>query len=120
LINLFITLYSAINGIEPSLSFQMARLESNMNPAALSRTNDGGLFQLNRRVYKFHNNTWIFNPDTNTAIAMDTLRKLKTRCSHKIKNGYVLCYNLGTSGAKKIKNPTAQTYYKKLSLVWRH
>jgi len=120
MVNLLITLYSALNGIDPSLSFQMARLESSMNPAALSKTNDGGLFQLNRKVYKFHNNTWIFDPEINTAMAMGTLSKLKTSCSHKIKNSYVLCYNLGVSGAKKIKNPWAQTYYKKFSLVWRH
>lgn len=120
MINLLITLYSAFNGIDPSLSFQMARVESNMNPLALSRTNDGGLFQLNRGVHKFHNASWIFNPTVNTAIAMSTLSKLKTNCAHKIKNSYVICYNVGVYGAKKIKNPFKQTYYKKMSLVWRH
>jgi soluble lytic murein transglycosylase-like protein len=119
MINLVITLYSAINGIDPSVAFQLARLESNMNPTALSRTNDGGLFQLNRQVYRFHNSSWIFHPTTNTALAMATLSNLKKSCSHKIKNGYVLCYNLGVSGAKKIKNPLSQTYYKKFNLIWR-
>ena len=98
----------------------MARVESNMNPSALSRTNDGGLFQLNRKVYKFHNINWVFNPITNTAIAMNTLRKLKTKCNHKIKNSYVVCYNVGVHGATKIKDPFKQTYYKKMNLVWRH
>lgn len=120
MINLIITLYSAINGVDPSVAFQLARLESNMNPVALSRTNDGGLFQLNRRVYRFHNNSWVFHPTINTALAMRTLGKLKRTCSHKVKNGYVLCYNLGIRGAGKVKNPFAQTYYKKLNLIWRH
>ena len=120
MINLFITLYSAINGIEPSLSFQIARVESSMNPSALSRTNDGGLFQLNRGIYKFHNPDWVFAPDTNTALAMHTLGKLKNTCTHKIKNSYVLCYNLGITGARKIKIPFNQTYYKKMNLNWRH
>jgi soluble lytic murein transglycosylase-like protein len=120
MINLFITLYSAINGIDPSLSFQMARIESNMNPLALSRTDDGGLFQLNRKVHKFHNGNWIFNSTTNTAIAMNVLGKLKTTCKHKAKNSYVICYNIGVYGAGKIKNPFKQTYYRKMNLVWRH
>ncbi len=119
MINLLITLYSAINGIDPSLSFQMARVESNMNPFAISRTNDGGLFQLNRKVYKFHNNTWIFNANVNIAIAMNTLSKLKTTCKHKTKNSYVICYNIGVRGARKINNPFKQTYYKKMNLIWR-
>jgi len=120
MINLFITLYSALNGIDTTMSFQIARLESNMNPLAISKTNDGGLFQLNQKVYRFHNPDWRFKIDINTALAMNTLSKLKTKCSHKIKNGYVLCYNLGISGAKKIKNPITHTYYKKLNLMWRH
>lgn len=120
MINLFITLYSAINGIDPSLSFQMARIESNMNPMALSKTNDGGLFQLNKNSHKFHNSNWIFIPTINTAIAMNALSKLKDKCIHKTKNSYVLCYNLGITGAKKVKDPFNQTYYKKMYLVWRH
>ena len=120
MLHLLITLYSAINGIDPSLSFQMARVESGMNPYAISRTNDGGLFQLNRASYKFHNEHWRFIPVINIGIAMNTLGKLKNKCTHKINNSYVLCYNMGISGAKKIKKPFSQNYYKKMNLLWRH
>lgn len=119
MLNLFITLYSAFNGIDTNLAFQMARVESNMNPYALSRTNDGGLFQLNRGVYRFHNKNWIFEPVTNIALAMNTLSLLKNKCSHKKDNTYILCYNMGVKGAKKIRQPFLQNYYKKMNILWR-
>lgn len=117
MINILITFYSLVNGIDTNMAFQMARVESNMNPNALSRTNDGGLYQLNRKSYKFHNEKWRFHPVTNMAIALDSLRKLKKTCSHKVSNSYILCFNLGQSGARKIKNPYNQTYYKKITNV---
>jgi soluble lytic murein transglycosylase-like protein len=120
MLNVLITFYSLVNGIDPSLSFQIARVESNMNPYAVSKTNDGGLFQLNRYSHRFHNDKWIFVPVTNIAIAMNTLSKLKTKCKHKVSNSYVLCYNLGIRGASKIKKPLSQNYYQKMNLLWRH
>jgi len=120
MINLLITFYSLVNGIDTRLAFQMAKIESNMNPNAVSRTNDGGLYQLNRKVYKFHNESWRFHPAVNMAIAMRALAGLKEKCTHKSYNSYVLCYNMGIKGAKRIKFPLKQTYYKKMNLLWRH
>ena len=119
MLNLTILMYSLIYGIDPTLSFQMARVESNMNPKAFSNTKDGGLFQLNSNYYKFHNTSWIFNTETNTALAMKRLSILKNECSHKMNNYYLLCYNMGIKGAKKIKHPKNQSYIKKMNLLWR-
>ena len=119
MINLMITFYSLVNGIDPSLAFQMARVERNMNSYAVSKTNDGGLFQLNRTYYKFHNPSWIFNPNINIALALNKLSKLKKECKHTTNNSFILCYNMGTYGAGKIKKPFLQTYYKKMNLLWR-
>jgi soluble lytic murein transglycosylase-like protein len=52
MVSLLITFYSLVNGIDPSVSFQIARVESNMNVNAVSKTNDGGLFQLNAKCTK--------------------------------------------------------------------
>ena len=120
MINILITFYSLVNGIDTNMAFQMARVESNMNPNALSRTNDGGLYQLNRKSYKFHNEKWRFHPVTNMAIALDSLRKLKQTCSHKMSNSYILCYNSGIAGARRIKFPLKHPYYKKMNLMWRN
>lgn len=117
--NLTIMLYSVLYGINPDVSFQMARVESNMNPRAYSRTKDGGLFQLNTRYYKFHDTSWIFHPATNTALAMNALSGFKNKCFHKTHNYYVLCYNMGMKGARKIKNPITQNYIKKMNILWR-
>lgn len=119
MVNLLITFYSLVNGVDPYISFKMARIESSMNPLAVSRTNDGGLFQLNRNFYKFHNPKWIFNPQTNIAIALNTLGKLKKKCKYTKENMYVLCYNRGVYGVSKIKKPTDQIYYKKFNLIWK-
>lgn len=120
MINLIITFYSLVNGIDPSVSFQLAKVESGLNPNAYSKTQDGGLFQLNSKYYRFHNPKWIFRPETNIALAMHTLSKFRKNCKHKLNNTYILCYNLGNRGASKIKNPLSQTYYKKNNLIWRH
>lgn len=119
MVNLFITFYSMVNGIDPYISFKMAKIESSMNPTAISKTNDGGLFQLNRNFYRFHNPKWIFIPETNIAIALHTLGKLKGKCKHTKDNLYVLCYNRGITGAYKIKKPLEQAYYKKFNLLWK-
>lgn len=117
MINLIITFYSIVNGIDPSISFQMARIESGMNSNAVSISGDGGLFQLNKRYYKFHNYKWVLDPYINTALAMNLLGNLKSKCKHKRNNSYIVCYNIGVYGASKIKNPENQSYFKKFNLI---
>jgi soluble lytic murein transglycosylase-like protein len=119
MVNMLITLYSAFYGINSELSFQVARIESGMNPLAISRTNDGGLYQLNRKYHKFHNPDLIFDINYNIPKALYTLKELKKACSHKLNNTYVLCYNMGIRGAKNIKHPLKHRYYKKTNLFWR-
>jgi soluble lytic murein transglycosylase-like protein len=116
---LTISLLSIIYGIDTSLAMNIAHIESNSNPKAYSKTGDGGLFQLNENYYKFHNLKWVYDIQINTSLAMKTLQDLKEKCSHKLHKTYVVCYNLGISGAKKIKNPHGQTYYRKLNYVWK-
>lgn len=91
-----------------------------MNPNAVSKTNDGGLFQLNAKYHKFHNPKWVFDPQINSAIALKKLQILKNKCFHKKNERYLLCYNMGNAGAKKIKNPDKQTYLKKMNILWRN
>lgn len=119
MIYLTIAIYSLMYGIDQQLAFKMAHVESNMNPLAVSRTNDGGLYQLNSKYFKFHNETWRYSIETNTALAMSHLSKLKQTCKFKVEKSYVVCYNLGVSGAKKIKNPFNQTYMKKMNILYK-
>ena len=116
MLNILITYYSIVNGIDPSLAFQMARVESGMNPNAISRTQDGGLFQLNARAHKFHYDKWRFIPHTNMAIALHKLSGLKK----KLPKTYILAYNMGEAGSKRIKHPEKQTYVRKMNIIWRH
>jgi soluble lytic murein transglycosylase-like protein len=119
MLNILITFYSLVNGIDPDLSFKIARVESNMNPNAISKTGDGGIFQLNNRYYRFHNPNWVFVPHTNIALALKTLGTLKNKCIHRDRDSFVICYNVGLSGAKKIKRPMLNNYYVKIKSLWR-
>lgn len=116
MINLLITYYSLINGIDPSLAFQMARVESGMNPNAISRTGDGGIFQLNNRAHTFHYDKWRFVPVTNMAIALNKLGILKQKLPKK----YILAYNVGETGSRRIKYPEVHAYVRKMNIIWRH
>lgn len=120
MLHLFISLVSIFHGVDPETAIRIAKLESNFNPKALSKTKDGGLFQLNTRYHKFHNPDWIFDENINTYIAIQTLSKFKKICKYKSNYQFVLCYNMGLRGASKLKNPDGQTYIKKLTLVWKH
>lgn len=119
MINLLITYYALVNGVDPSLAMRMAKIESNMNPNAISRTNDGGLFQINALSHKFHYDKWRFIPVINTAIAMNFLGELKNTCKHKFHNTFVICYNQGRYGASKIKYPYKHPYYLKFNQVYQ-
>jgi soluble lytic murein transglycosylase-like protein len=114
MIRLIITYYALINGVEPDLALSIAKVESSLNPKAVSSTMDGGLFQLNKQYYKFHNPNWLFDVEINTALALHTLGKLKEECFHKANKTFVLCYNLGRTGASRIKFPEKHRYYKKV------
>jgi soluble lytic murein transglycosylase-like protein len=116
---LTVVFLAIIYGIDPNLATSIAHTESNFNPKAESDTGDGGLFQLNSKYYKFHNPNWIYNVQINTSIAMKTLQELQETCLHKLHNTYVICYNMGRAGAKKIKKPQNQTYFKKMNYVWK-
>jgi soluble lytic murein transglycosylase-like protein len=120
MLSITISLIASLYGIDSSLALKLAKIESNMNPNAISKTKDGGVFQLNSKYYKFHNPNWVFDSVTNTHLAMETLKNLKNKCIHKSHNSYIVCYNLGISGAKKIKRAMHQTYYKKTTYAWEH
>jgi hypothetical protein len=73
-------------------------------------------------LYYFHiiqyNPKWIFIPETNISIALNTLGNLKKTCKYTKDNLYVLCYNRGIRGVYNIKKPANQIYYKKFNLIW--
>jgi hypothetical protein len=113
-----IVLYSAIHGVNVSTAMRIAKVESNMIPTAKSRT-DGGLFQLNKKSFKFHNEDWRYDIVVNTNSALHYLHTLQNKCKHRIDNTHLVCYNLGVNGAKRIKNPKNQNYYKKITQLLR-
>ena len=40
------------------------------------------------------------------------------KCKYKLEKTFVVCYNLGIAGARKIKYPTKFPYYKKVMLAY--
>lgn len=108
-----IHLYASIFGLEPRLAEAIARVESNLNPAAIGQIGEIGLFQI-RPEYAGVSKKSLLNPNVNTLIAMRKLVNKRKECSHKLDNTWIICYNVGVEGAKRIKHPKLFPYYKKV------
>lgn len=106
--------------VSPQTALSIARVESNLDHSAVSPTNDHGLFQLNARY---------FTPTPHDAhghiiTALKHLEWTKRHCPIRELYGvppikhvdllWVVCYNLGVNGIRKIKEPWNQTYFMKV------
>lgn len=115
-LNSCILFWSLINGIDPAVTKAVITVESNFNQMALGSKGDSGLMQI-RHKYVPETQLQLFNSCTNVMRGTDLLRKAKEACKKCVDFEYVNSYNLGISGAKKLKYPKKWRYYKKISAV---
>lgn len=108
-----ILFWSFINGISPQVTNAIISVESNGNPFALGRVGDSGLMQI-RPQYVPETQLQLFNSCTNVMRGTDLLRKAKISCKKCVDLTWVNAYNLGVTGAKKLKHPKKWRYYKKV------
>lgn len=109
-----IVLYSHIYGVNPNVSVAVAMVESNLNPNAIGITKDLGIFQLNPSSFPQFTKKQLLNPKTNIMVGIKYLAKLQKECNHKGELEWLVCYNLGPNGAKKVKHPRLWPYLKKV------
>lgn len=110
--------YSQIYHVDPIIALSVASVESGLNPNAVGPTKDLGVFQLNPKTFNSYSKKQLLDPETNIKLGVRYIAEMKRDCTHNIDNTYVLCYNLGTSGAKKVKHPKLFPYYKNVMKVY--
>lgn len=105
--------FSLLNGIDPRVTDAIVEIESSGNPFALGKLDDSGLMQIRERFVP-ESQMQLFNPCTNVMVGTRLLRKAKEKCSHQLDKTWLLCFNVGIQGAKKIRYPKKFPYYLKV------
>lgn len=88
-------------------------MESNLNPSAIGKLNEQGLFQVR---YEYMNQCGII---PNIEKGLDMIQNVIDNCPYKDDLTFVTCYNAGVVGARKIKKPRQFSYYKKVMNKYR-
>lgn len=104
-----ITSLAQEHGIEPSLLRALIRVESNFNADAIGSKGERGLLQLRPQYFAITGNALV---DLETGV--EHLKTIRQTCPHSESHTWIICHNLGVAGAARIKNPKAQTYYRKV------
>ena len=74
---------------------------------------DFGIMQI-RQKYVPYTKLQLLNACTNVMVGTELLAKLKKSCKRCVDKTWIIAYNLGERGAKKIKYPKKFPYYKKV------
>lgn len=98
------------HGINPKLALAIAEVESRMNPNAIGKIGEIGLFQLRPEFHQVEGG----NVRLQANAAMRYLAHLKRECS-QYGDAYFVCFNYGPT--RPLKHPRLFPYYKKVSLV---
>lgn len=99
--------------IDPNLAAAVIQTESSFKHDAVGAIGEVGLFQV-RPEFSPHTAEELFDPEINIKEGLRILSEAKQRCPHKENKKFVVCYNAGISGARKIQNPEEFPYYKKV------
>jgi soluble lytic murein transglycosylase-like protein len=105
--------YSFLAGIDPRITQAVIQVESRGNPFAVGRLDDSGLMQI-RHKFVPETQQQLFQGCTNVMRGVELLKQAREKCKHKSDLTWIICYNLGHKGAKKIKNPKKYPYYLKI------
>lgn len=109
-----ILFWSFLNGVSPGVTNAVISVESNGNVFAKGKLDDTGLMQIRPKYTKFSQRQ-LFQSCTNVMVGTEILGKLKKDCKMCIDKIYVNGYNLGKTGAKKLKYPEKWRYYRKIA-----
>lgn len=104
--------YASMYNIDPSVAMSIAHIESNFKINAVGPVGEIGLYQINPK-FSDRNVKDLFRVEVNVELGIKKLAEAKKYCSHQDDNTWVICYNIGVTGAKKVKHPTLFPYYKK-------
>lgn len=106
-------IHAPMYGIDPHLAAAVVQTESTFNPNAIGALNEVGLFQI-RPEFSKRKAHELLDPEVNIVEGLMMMQKAKVRCKYQKRKMFVICMNLGISGASKIKRPLDHPYYRKV------
>ena len=109
-IALLIYLAASQHGIDPHLAISVALRESRLDPSAVGKADDIGLFQV-REVYSKYTKEELFDPDINIQEGIRKLAEAKRGCEHE---QWLVCFNRGVTGGSRLRYPEKDKYYRKV------
>lgn len=116
-ISKMIIFYANIYGLDSNVALSVAMHESSLNPKAIGAAREVGLFQLKSEYVSGYTRKQLFDPVINIQVGIQKLLEAKRTCKHQKKNQWLTCYNLGRSGASKIKHPELFPYVKSVNAL---
>lgn len=112
-ITLLILSMATTYGFDPKLALAVARVESQLNPTAIGKLKEVGLFQVRPEFSKL-TEAQLKIPALNIMEGLRILSEAKNGCRHKSKHTFLVCYNAGLTGGGKMTKPAEFAYYKKV------
>lgn len=97
-------------GVDADLAVAIARVESGLNPKAIGKHGELGVFQLRPKYHA----TKVENVDHNIRLAVRYLRTVRRFCEPTYKDAWIICYNVGPNYEKRILYPKLFPYYIKV------
>lgn len=108
-----ITFYSAIYGVDSKVTLAVAEVESHMEQTAIGASHhEIGLFQIRKEFIPNYTREQLFDPIVNISVGIQRIADIKKHSKIKTRTGWLVEYNVGRTGAKKIKYPELFPYVK--------
>lgn len=107
-----VMMYSSMFQVDPYLVQSIIMYESSGIPTKVGQVGEVGLMQIRPEYAMGVDKDLLFDVRVNIITGIMMLKQAKKECVHKAFSSYILCYNMGIAGAKKIKHPFKAKYYR--------
>lgn len=98
------------HGIDPKLAYAIMEVESGCNPNKVGALGEVGIFQLRPNMHPGADGT----RDEHIDSAIRYLAYVRRYCRAAYGDAWFVCFNTGPFRKTRLKEPTQQTYYKKV------
>lgn len=111
----FIKQKAESHNLDARLVYAIAMVESNLNPDAVGKYGEVGLFQLRPEFHSVKPGDYKHN----TEVAVKYLVYIKRRCYSKYGKAWFICYNIGPNRNYTIRYPQSFDYYRKVMKYYK-
>lgn len=114
----WILYFSALNHVDPLLVRAVVQVESGGQVGKVGLLREQGLMQLRSSSFN-ETEQQLKEPRHNLEKGIQYLSQLQNSCPFKERYEFVICYNKGVSGAKKVRQPSQDKYYRLVMQEYR-